>query len=136
MSKIKTGTDHLSALRDGRTIVIDGETVQNHVDHPAFRAAIRSGAALYDYSALPQNVGKMTFTCSGTQVSRGWQLPTSYEELVERRRAMEGWAEQTCGWIGRTPDHVASTLSAMVMGIELFEKHGRKRAAALHEYFA
>ena len=68
-------------------------------------------------------------------MSYSWLLPTSYEELVSRRKALEEMATITGGWIGRTPDHVASTLGAMVMGIDLFRSHGEKRAAALQEYF-
>lgn len=137
MARVKTGADHIKALRDGREIYIDGEKVKNHVDHPAFRNAVRAAASLYDLNAAPDQQQKMTFVSptSGDRVSRCWQLPTSYAELVERRLAIEAWAEQTCGWLGRSPDHVASSLGAMVMGIELFEQHGPKRAAAVRDYF-
>jgi 4-hydroxyphenylacetate 3-monooxygenase len=136
-SDIKTGADHLRALRDGRTIMLDGEVITEHVSHPAFRKVIETGAALYDYSAHPDHREAMTFRSptSGASVSRAWQLPTTYEELVARRRAIERVAAQTWGWVGRTPDHVASTLSGMFMGAELFERHGAERAGALRDYF-
>lgn len=134
---IKTGADHVRSLRDGRAISIDGEIVTDHVKHRAFRRAVQAAAGIYDYAARPANRERMTFRSpsSGASVSRAWQLPTCYEELVQRRKALEEIAETTYGWVGRTPDHVASTLSAMVMGIELFERHGHARAAALNEYF-
>ncbi len=137
MKSTKTGADHLAALRDGRSLVLDGKVISNHVDHPAFRRAIKTAAGLYDYSAEAENIEAMTFVSptSGGRVSLAWQLPKSYEELVKRRKALEKIAAYTYGWIGRTPDHVASTLSAMVMGIDLFRSHGQKRAAALEEYF-
>ncbi|RZS86596.1 4-hydroxyphenylacetate 3-hydroxylase family protein [Pigmentiphaga kullae] len=133
----KTGSDHLKALQDGRWISINGEVVSNHIEHPAFRAAVKTAADLYDFSSASPNLEKMTFRSptSGRAVSRAWQLPTTYQELVERRQALEQIACNTSGWVGRTPDHVASTLSAMVMGIDLFERHGVKRASALQEYF-
>jgi 4-hydroxyphenylacetate 3-monooxygenase len=134
---IKTGADHIRALQDGRTIMLNGEVVADHVHHPAFRRVIETAAGIYDYSANVDRRDSMTFRSptSGGLVSRAWQLPTTYGELIERRRAIEQIAEQTWGWVGRTPDHVASTLSAMVMGIELFERHGHARGAALSEYF-
>jgi 4-hydroxyphenylacetate 3-monooxygenase len=137
MARVKTGADHLKALRDGREIYIDGEKVTNHVDHPSFRNAVRAAASLYDLNARPDSLEKMTFESptSGNRVSRCWQLPTSYGELVERRKAIEAWAEQTCGWLGRSPDHVASSIGAMYMGIDLFEAHGAKRAAAVRDYY-
>jgi 4-hydroxyphenylacetate 3-monooxygenase len=137
VGSIKTGADHLQALRDGRTIMLDGQVITDHVAHPAFRRVIETAASLYDYSAHPEHRELMTFASptSGASVSRAWQLPTTYEELVARREAIERIALQTWGWVGRTPDHVASTLAAMYMGLELFERHGGRRAAALRDYF-
>ena len=37
--------------------------------------------------------------------------------------------------MGRSPDHVASTLVGQRMGIEVFQKHGPARAKALEDYF-
>lgn len=134
---VKNGNQHLETLRDGREVYIDGQRVDNHVDHPAFRQAIRSSATLYDYQADPANLERMTFTSptSGAQVNRMWQLPTSYGELVDRRKALESWAELTCGFLGRSPDHVASCISGMVMGLDVFERYDTKRAKALWDYY-
>ena len=79
----------------------------------------------------------MTFESpsGGGRVNRCWQLPRSYEELVQRREAITAWAELTYGFLGRSPDHVASCLSGMVMGIEVFEEHSPQRARALLDYF-
>jgi 4-hydroxyphenylacetate 3-monooxygenase len=37
--------------------------------------------------------------------------------------------------LGRSPDHVASALSGMIMGIDQFEAYDQKRAAALRDYY-
>lgn len=134
---VKDGRKHIESLRDGRRIFIDGTCVDDHTHHPAFRNAIASAASLYDYQAQPQNLEKMTFTSprSGDRVSRMWQLPTSLAELVERRQALEAWAELTCGMLGRSPDHVASCISGMYMGLDLFERHNSARASAVRDYY-
>src|SRR6185295_14340756 len=134
---VKDGRTHIESLRDGRRIFIDGEAVGDHTEHPAFRRAVASAASLYDYQARPENIGAMTFESptSGDRVSRIWQLPTSLAELVERRHALERWAELTCGMLGRSPDHVASCISGMYMGLDLFERHSPGRASAVREYF-
>src|ERR1700732_3832894 len=100
---VKNGEMHVNSLRDGRHIYIDGRLVTDHVDHPAFRNAVRTAAGLYDFQAQPQNLEQMTFASpkTGARVSRMWQLPTSLEHLTERRRALEAWAELTCGMLGR-----------------------------------
>ena len=134
----KTGADHISSLRDGRSVYLDGRLIEDVVQDPAYRNAIRSVARLYDYQAAPEHLEQMTFESptSGDRVSRGWQLPLSYDDLVQRRVAMTAWAELTYGFMGRSPDHVASCLSGMVMGIDVFERHGKKRKEALLDYFA
>ena len=58
---IKTGQDHLDSLRDGRTVYLDGQMVGDVVDHPAYRNAIKTTAALYDFQAAPENQDLMTF---------------------------------------------------------------------------
>ena len=134
---MKTGPDHLAALRDGRAIYILGERVTDVTTHPAFRNSVASAAHLYDFQSAPENVEKMTFASpgSGERVSRSWQLPTSYAELVARREALVAWAETHFGFMGRSPDHVASCLAGMYMGLDQFEAFDGERAAALRDYF-
>jgi len=133
----RDGKQHLESLRDGRHIYLDGVAVENHVDHPAFRESVRSAAAMYDYQAQPENIDKMTYAspATGERVNRMWQLPATYAELVERRSALEAWANLSCGFLGRSPDHVASALSGMYMGLDLFKDHGEKYANALAGYY-
>ena len=78
----------------------------------------------------------MTFTPEGgaRRVNRCWQMPRSYEELVERRKALQAWAQLSYGFMGRSPDHVASAVIGQRMGIEVFMKHGPARAKALADY--
>src|SRR5258708_1778260 len=116
MSEVKTGADHLRSLRDGRAVFIDGHAVDDVTTHPAFRNAVRSAAALYDFQARPENLELMTFVPEGDaggaagigyrRVSRAWQMPTCYAELVERRRALAAWSQLSYGFLGRSPDHV------------------------------
>jgi 4-hydroxyphenylacetate 3-monooxygenase len=137
--EVKTGADHLAALRDGRQVYIDGELVPDVTAHPAFRNAVRSAAAFYDYQARPENLERVTFASPASggyaRINRSWQMPRSHAELVERRKAMSEWAELSCGFFGRAPDHVASSLVGQVLGIDVFRRHGDARAQALLDYF-
>jgi 4-hydroxyphenylacetate 3-monooxygenase len=134
---MKTGGEHLQCLRDGREVYIQGERVTDVTAHPAFRNAVASAAGLYDYQSAPENLEKMTFISpdTGGRVNRCWQLPASYGELVARREALAAWAETHYGFMGRSPDHVASCISGMYMGIEAFEAYDPARATALREYY-
>jgi 4-hydroxyphenylacetate 3-monooxygenase len=55
--------------------------------------------------------------------------------MVLRRQAIAAWARLHHGFLGRSPDHLATTLGAMVMGIEVFRRNGAARAQALLAYF-
>jgi len=137
MHAARNGRDHIESLRDGRDVSINGARVADVTEHKAFRNAVRSAARLYDFQADPERIEAMTFASpqTGRRVSRCWQLPKDYAELVERRRALAAWAELHFGFMGRSPDHVASCISGMYMGLDLFEAHDRKRAAALRDYY-
>ncbi len=133
MTSIKTGSDHLRSLRDGRTVYLDGKLVGDVTVHPAFRNAVATACRLYDFQA--EHAELMTFpVAGGRRVNRAWQMPANFDELVQRRRALEAWAGVHCGFMGRSPDHVASSLIGQLMGIDVFRRHGAARAQALAEY--
>ena len=134
----KDGADHRLSLRDGREVFLDGAPAGDVTVHPAYRNAVGTACSLYDFQAAPENRELMTFESptSGGRVNRCWQLPTTYRDLVERRKAIAAWAAISGGWLGRSPDHVASCMAGQVMGVHLFRAHGEARAKALVDYFA
>jgi len=133
----KTGAEHLKSLQDGREVYLNGKKVDDVTTHPAYRNAVAAASALYDFQAHPDHIDYMTFESptSGERVNRCWQLTKSYEELVTRRKAVEGWSRLSGGWLGRSPDHIASSMVGQVMGLPVFEKHSPERAKALWNYF-
>jgi 4-hydroxyphenylacetate 3-monooxygenase len=133
---IKTGAQHIASLRDGREVYLDGELVADVTTHPAFRGAVASIGRMFDFQSAPENRDLMTFeTDTGTRANRIWELPDNYNALVERRRGLEAWTELHAGFMGRAPDHVASCIAGMYMGLEVFEAYDKERAKALADYY-
>ncbi|WP_459615661.1 4-hydroxyphenylacetate 3-hydroxylase family protein [Bordetella sp. 2513F-2] len=133
---IKNGQSHIDSLRDARTVFINGELAGDVTEHAAFRNAVRSSASLYDYQAAPENADIMTFeTETGHRVNRAWQAPRNHAEMVGRRKALVNWAELHGGFMGRSPDHVASALLGQHMGLNVFAQYNAERAAAFDAYF-
>ncbi len=133
---MKTGPQHTDSLRDGRQIYLDGALVKDPVTHPAFRGAIASVAKMFDFQSAPENRELMSFeTETGTRANRIWELPGSYEALKTRRKGLEAWTELHAGFLGRAPDHVASCISGMYMGREVFEAYDPARGKALADYY-
>lgn len=135
---IKNGEQHRASLCDGRAIFLNGAAVDDPTQHPAYRNSIDSACRLYDYQSDPQNSALMTYEAagSGETANRIWQLPSNYADLVERRHALESWNTTHGGFLGRGPDHVASCISGMYMGIDVFEAYKPARAKALADYYA
>lgn len=134
----RDGNSYLSSLRDSRSIYIDGRKVSDVTTDPCFRGVVATAAGLYDFQAAPENLEQMTFPSptSGERVNLAWLLPKTYGDLVRRRQAIERWSELSCGMIGRSPDHVASTLAGFRMGLAAFRDYDPARAAALESYFS
>ena len=139
MTTCKTGAEHIKSLKDGRTVYIDGKLVPDVTVHPAFEKSIKSAGMLYDFQARPENIELMTFKPDGSnrRVNRAWQMPRNYAEMVQRRKALQAWAAQHYGFMGRSPDHLASALVGQRMGSEVFrkQKDGEARVKALENYF-
>src|SRR4051794_35131342 len=106
----RSGADYIRGLQDGRTVFVNGERVPDVTSHPAFESAVRTVAHLYDIAADPANREAMTYPSprDGRPVNRSWQTPRSREDLQARRTAIKCWADASYGFLGRSPDHVAS----------------------------
>jgi 4-hydroxyphenylacetate 3-monooxygenase len=137
MAVCKTGAEHLASLKDGRTVYIDGALVADVTEHPAFRKSVASAASLYDFQAAPENLELMTFAPehANRRINRAWQMPRSYAEMTSRRKALTAWAECSYGFMGRSPDHLASALVGQRIGLDVFKRGGEARAKAFADYF-
>lgn len=133
---IKTGAEHIKSLQDNRQIYLDGGIVTDATVHPAYKGAVASVGRMFDFQSAPENRELMTFeTDTGTRANRIWELPKSYEQLKTRRAALTAWTELHAGFLGRAPDHVASCISGMYMGLDQFEAFDKARAGALADYY-
>lgn len=123
---VRTGSDYVGGLRDGRQVFIDGDLVEDVATHPAFRGAVASVARLYDVASDPANRELMTFDdeATGQPAHVGFMIPRSEDDLVRRRRGLRRWAEETYGLMGRTPDHVGAFLAGFASRPDVFARGG------------
>ncbi len=123
---LKTGSEHLESLRDGRRVYIGSEEVNDVTEHRAFRNAARSFAMLYDRKREPENRKIMSFDEDGDSFSSWFLMPKTVEDLEKRYETHRRIAEWTHGLLGRSPDHVASFVTGLAMRPDMFEgiRHG------------
>jgi 4-hydroxyphenylacetate 3-monooxygenase len=112
---MRRGADYLAALRDGRAIFLDGKRVEDVTTHPAFAESIRRIAERYDAAGDDP-----------TRSADMWLIPRTAEDLGRRRAVHRFWAEGSYGLMGRTPDHVASVITAFAGWRQLFDRGDRR----------
>jgi 4-hydroxyphenylacetate 3-monooxygenase len=125
----RSGSDYMEGLQDGRAVFINGERVEDVRTHPAFRASVRSVAALYDLSSDPANAEVLTAPSRyGGDTNVIHMIPFSREDLAKRRRGIRRLSEATLGFMGRTPDHVAGFLAGFAGNSHIFARGGKEYA--------
>ena len=58
---LRTGTQYLNSLRDGRQVWINGERVADVTTHPAFRPIVSLRARLYDMAHESRSTVRMSY---------------------------------------------------------------------------
>ncbi|MFE6848902.1 4-hydroxyphenylacetate 3-hydroxylase family protein [Streptomyces sp. NPDC057686] len=112
----QSGTDYLESLRDNREVWIYGERVEDVTVHPAFRNCARSIARLYDALHDPAQFPVLlrpTDTGNGGMTHPFFKVAYSKDDLRASRDAIEAWQRLTFGWLGRSPDYMASFLATL-----------------------
>lgn len=123
---MRTGTDYVASLRDGRTVYLDGARVDDVTVHPAFKNQISRIAQMYDLARQPDQAHRTTADpATGERYQNMWLLPRGAADLEKRREAHQFWAECSYGLMGRTPDHVASVLTGFAGGRDVFDRAGK-----------
>ena len=122
---MRDGAAYVAGLRDGRAIFLDGKRVDDVTTHPAFAESVRRIAERYD-AARASDVTTCLDPASGRTIGAMWLIPRSAEDLGRRRAVHRFWAEGSYGLMGRTPDHVASVLTAFAGWRHLFDRADRR----------
>ena len=102
------------------------ERVDDVTRHPAFAESVQRIAERYDAASESPDVTTCLDPATGKRIGAMWLIPRSAEDLGRRRAVHRFWAEGSYGLMGRTPDHVASVLTAFAGWRQLFDRGGRQ----------
>ena len=136
---VRTGSEYIAGLKDGRQILLDGKVVDDVTTHPAFAGVVQSVAKIYDYVADPANRDAQTFPspATGEPVNLSYLIPRSEGDLRRRRIAIRNISELSYGLVGRAPEHVAGFISGWAGRKDVFGRGGQvyaDRIEAFHAY--
>jgi 4-hydroxyphenylacetate 3-monooxygenase len=133
---MRSGSDYLASLSDGRHVYLDGHLVEDVPSHPAFSGPARVIAGIYDRIRACDPAAGLTYTENGERFSNMWLLPHSTQDIAARRRAHIAWAEGSFGLMGRAPDHVSSMLVGFTGAAELlFARGGAQYGENLRRFY-
>ena len=116
------GDRKLERMRDGRTVYIGAERVDDVTAHPAFREGAKTIAALYDTKANPQQRELFAFEEDGEPISLYWLRCRNRDDLTRRMRCCKAIADLTYGFIGRSPDQVAGLIAGLAMNAGVLDR--------------
>jgi 4-hydroxyphenylacetate 3-monooxygenase len=116
-----SGKEKLERMRDGRAVHIGSERVDDVTRHPAFRHGAQTIADLFDFKADPANRELLSVEEDGDRYALYWLRCRTRDDLARRMRALKALADSTYGLMGRSPDHVAGTLTGLAMNPSVLE---------------
>jgi 4-hydroxyphenylacetate 3-monooxygenase len=134
----RNGDEYIRGLRDGRAIFLNGERVTDVTAHPAFAAGVRTVAGLFDLVHDPANRELLTYPSprDGRPISKAWLVPRARDDLAARRSALKFIADQSYGFLGRSPDHVASFFAGFAGSPSFYARGGQRFADNLLRFAA
>lgn len=122
---IITGDEYIRRLNNLKNeIWFDGKRIEGLIsEHPAFKGIIQSKAALYDLQHKTELRDKMTFisTTTGERVGLSYLQPKTKGDLINRRKMIEFWAQQSHGMMGRSPDYLNTVLMSFASSAKFLE---------------
>jgi 4-hydroxyphenylacetate 3-monooxygenase oxygenase component len=114
MGLARNGRDYVAGLkaRGPQNVWIAGRKVGDVAEDPFFERPIGTIAALYDLQSDGSHGVRMTAPDADGAYGISFMIPRSQNDLADRRRAMEVWADATFGMVGRSPDYCNTVLMA------------------------
>jgi anthranilate 3-monooxygenase (FAD) / 4-hydroxyphenylacetate 3-monooxygenase len=135
---VRSGDEYKKRLSSTpRDVWINGEKVDDVVNHPVFKRPIEQIAGLYDMQQSPEFSEILVRDTDSGPVGAAFVAPRSHAELVARRKAFTVWSEATFGLMGRSPDFLNTTLMALADEPAVFERLGERFAdnvISYHQY--
>lgn len=122
--RLKTGAEFKASLDDGRQIWIGGKKLDKVTDEPALAAGVDLIAEMFDDQFKPEFEEATTYLDpkTGEVVSRAWQLPTTVDELADRRKMIEYTSLKTAGTFGRPPDLSPAIVAGLMAYQDVFKE--------------
>ena len=123
------------ASATGGAVYIGKERVGDVTDHPAFANAARMYAAMYDLKRADDMREVLWVERDGERFPAWFLKPRSRRDLEIRTAAHRAIAGFSHGLLGRSPDHVASSITGLSIGSAVFDRDGGAWSERIDAYY-
>jgi 4-hydroxyphenylacetate 3-monooxygenase oxygenase component len=134
----RTGQQYIDALKRMRpTVYLNGRKVEDVTAEPAFQGPIREIAQLYDLQHDPRYRDFMLYESptTGDPVHVSFQVPTTREQMINRRKAFKLRTDQNFGFMGRTMDFMNGLVTGWSSQKDRFGRRGQRFADNAQRYY-
>ena len=132
---IRTGSEYVESLRDGRTIYVNGERVRDVTQYDPFRGVIATLASLYDLQHRRRDELTYPSPHDGKPVAASFIVPNTLDLANWRIRAEEVRADFTFGLMGRMPDFCNALLADVYAARDYAGQRDKRYADNLANYY-
>jgi aromatic ring hydroxylase len=115
--RLRSGDEYLSSLRDGRRVIIADAAIEDVARHPATSAMASFLAGLLDAHLRDERL------VDGEGCPWAYTPARTRADVAARGRAFEAIARASGGLLGRSPDFLATILTAWRVAAETFGEY-------------
>ena len=121
---IRTGDEYRESLRDGRSVWIDGEKVDDVAAHPAFKPIVDVRARIYDMAHDPATAEAMSYVDAetGERCPTGAKLPQTREDWHAKRAAVDTVLDDIGGIVTRVGDETVGEMWSLYDGQSVLDE--------------
>src|SRR5271167_3272170 len=119
---IRTGSQYLDSIRDGREVYIDGERVKDVTKHPMLKPLIDIRARIYDMQHEAATRGLLSFHQDGEWHAVANKLPRTQQDWWDKRRATDAVLEAIGGIVTRVGDETIGEMWSLFDGHDLLNE--------------
>jgi 4-hydroxyphenylacetate 3-monooxygenase len=115
---MRTGDEYRESVRDGRSIWIDGEAVEDVTSHPAFKPIVDVRARIYDMAHEGDTRDVMSYVdeATGERLAIGPKLPVTKADWQAKRRAVDAVLDDVGGVVTRVGDETVGEMWSLYDG--------------------
>jgi 4-hydroxyphenylacetate 3-monooxygenase len=119
---IRTGSEYLQSIRDGREIYINGERVRDVTAHPMFKPLVSIRARIYDMQHEPATRPIMSYEENRETHAINNKLPKTREDWWDKRRATDTVFEEIGGIVTRVGDETVGEMWSLFDGQDVLNE--------------